>query len=282
MGGGRESPTSPSQVLGLLWVLRSRVPQVHRAGTHCRLLAQSLMAGSCEISNIFSNYISAMYQPDEVQPTLDMLGHLEDNSTLGLSVPTSQPLAQSTGRTWGAVVAAQGRQHIRQQRGGAAGLEERCKVLVPLGQVNSFHYASVSPRACWLKEDPKRHKVWLLGAHQVHKGDEGSLPSSPSTSQGTGCQGSSGEQFGSTVLETGVPLRCYDRHGMALGDARGTYQHSRVDPSTDGTNHTETNSGGSIRLLSPRTGAGQSEVTQEQALSACPTTLQAQGPLCPM
>lgn len=73
------------------------------------------MAGSCEISNIFSNYISAMYQPDEVQPTLDMLGHLEDNSTLGLSVPTSQPLAQSTGRTGGAVVAAPGRQHIRQQ-----------------------------------------------------------------------------------------------------------------------------------------------------------------------
>ncbi|NXR06813.1 ELF3 factor, partial [Semnornis frantzii] len=54
------------------------------------------MAGSCEISNIFSNYISAMYQPDEVQPTLDMLGHLGDDSTLGLSLPTSQPVAQST------------------------------------------------------------------------------------------------------------------------------------------------------------------------------------------
>uniref|UniRef100_A0A8C0BDP3 ETS-related transcription factor Elf-3 n=1 Tax=Buteo japonicus TaxID=224669 RepID=A0A8C0BDP3_9AVES len=47
------------------------------------------MAGSCEISNIFSNYISAMYQPDEVQPTLDVLGHLGDDSTLGLSLPTS-------------------------------------------------------------------------------------------------------------------------------------------------------------------------------------------------
>ncbi|XP_048184473.1 ETS-related transcription factor Elf-3 isoform X2 [Corvus hawaiiensis] len=54
------------------------------------------MAGSCEISNIFSNYISAMYQPDEVQPTLDMLGHLGDDSSLGLSLPASQPPTQST------------------------------------------------------------------------------------------------------------------------------------------------------------------------------------------
>ncbi|NXV22501.1 ELF3 factor, partial [Cepphus grylle] len=53
------------------------------------------MAGSCEISNIFSNYISAMYQPDEVQPTLDMLEHPGDDSTLGLSLPTSQPPAQN-------------------------------------------------------------------------------------------------------------------------------------------------------------------------------------------
>ncbi|CAN8200073.1 unnamed protein product [Coccothraustes coccothraustes] len=54
------------------------------------------MAGSCEISNIFSNYISAMYQPDEVQPSLDMLGQLGDDSTLGLGLPASQPPAQST------------------------------------------------------------------------------------------------------------------------------------------------------------------------------------------
>lgn len=73
------------------------------------------MAGSCEISNIFSNYINAMYQPDEVQPTLDMLGHPGDDGTLGLNLPTSQPPAQSTGRTRGAVVAAQGSQHTRQQ-----------------------------------------------------------------------------------------------------------------------------------------------------------------------
>uniref|UniRef100_A0A8D2NGN4 ETS-related transcription factor Elf-3 n=1 Tax=Zonotrichia albicollis TaxID=44394 RepID=A0A8D2NGN4_ZONAL len=49
------------------------------------------MAGSCEISNIFSNYISAMYQPDE----------LGDDSTLGLGLPASQPPAQSTGRSRG-------------------------------------------------------------------------------------------------------------------------------------------------------------------------------------
>uniref|UniRef100_A0A8D0EQ83 E74 like ETS transcription factor 3 n=1 Tax=Strix occidentalis caurina TaxID=311401 RepID=A0A8D0EQ83_STROC len=42
------------------------------------------MAGSCEISNIFSNYISAMYQPDE-------------------ALPASQPPAQSTGRAGGEV-----------------------------------------------------------------------------------------------------------------------------------------------------------------------------------
>lgn len=71
------------------------------------------MAGSCEISNIFSNYISAMYQPDEAQPALDVLGHLGDDSTLGLSPPTGQPLAQSTGRTWAVVVAAQGSRQAR-------------------------------------------------------------------------------------------------------------------------------------------------------------------------
>uniref|UniRef100_A0A8C6YQR5 ETS-related transcription factor Elf-3 n=1 Tax=Nothoprocta perdicaria TaxID=30464 RepID=A0A8C6YQR5_NOTPE len=53
------------------------------------------MAGSCEISNIFSNYISAMYQADEGQPSLDVLGQHGNDSTLGLSVPTSQPSAES-------------------------------------------------------------------------------------------------------------------------------------------------------------------------------------------
>lgn len=109
------------------------------------------MAGSCEISNIFSNYISAMYQPDEVQPSLDMLGHLGDDSALGLSLPASQPPAQSAGRTGGAAVAARGSQQARRPPGNAAGLEERDKVLEPLGQDSSFHRASVSPGVCWLK-----------------------------------------------------------------------------------------------------------------------------------
>lgn len=80
---------------------RLGVPQVLGAWAHCRLSAQSSMAGSCEISNIFSNYISAMYQPDEVQPALDMLGQFGDDSNLGLSLPASQPPAQSTGRSRG-------------------------------------------------------------------------------------------------------------------------------------------------------------------------------------
>lgn len=105
MGGGRDSPTSPSLTLGCCRCCGPGSPCLHGAGAHCHLLAQSSMAGSCEISNIFSNYISAMYQPDEVQPTLDMLGHLGDDSSLGLSLPASQPPAQSTGRTgegqWG-------------------------------------------------------------------------------------------------------------------------------------------------------------------------------------
>lgn len=229
------------------------------------------MAGSCEISNIFSNYISAMYQPDEVQPTLNMLGHPGDDSTLGLSLPTSQPPAQSTGRTEGPVVSAQGSQHTRQQQG----LEEHCKVLVPLGQVNSSHHASVSPGVCWLKDCCGRpwvaQRVAALERIRGTWGMRESLPSSPSMSQGMGCQGSPRDQFGSTVRVTGgPPLHQWDRHGVALGEARGTHQQSRVDPSIDGTNGTETNHVGSVMsLVSPRTGAGQSEVTQGQALSAC-------------
>lgn len=111
--GGRVRP-HPAWSQGCCGCCRLWSPCLHGAGAYCRLLAQSLMAGSCEISNIFSNYISAMYQPDEVQPTLDMLGHLGDDSTLGLSLPTSQPLAQSTGRTRGAEAAAQGTRHARQ------------------------------------------------------------------------------------------------------------------------------------------------------------------------
>uniref|UniRef100_A0A803Y077 E74 like ETS transcription factor 3 n=1 Tax=Meleagris gallopavo TaxID=9103 RepID=A0A803Y077_MELGA len=54
------------------------------------------MAASCEISNIFSNYISAMYQPEEVQLPLDVLGCPGEDSSMGLSLSTSQPLAEGT------------------------------------------------------------------------------------------------------------------------------------------------------------------------------------------
>lgn len=115
MEGGREGQPDPTQPdSGVLWVLQAWFHCLHRAGAHCHLSAQSSMAGSCEISNIFSNYISAMYQPDEGQPTLDMLGHLGDDSNLGLSLPASQPPAQSTGRTRGVAVVALGSWHMGQ------------------------------------------------------------------------------------------------------------------------------------------------------------------------
>ncbi|OXB72265.1 UNVERIFIED_CONTAM: hypothetical protein H355_003798, partial [Colinus virginianus] len=56
----------------------------------------SLMAASCEISNIFSNYISAMYQPEEVQLPLDVLGCPGEDGSVGLSLSSSQPLAEGT------------------------------------------------------------------------------------------------------------------------------------------------------------------------------------------
>lgn len=60
------------------------------------------MAGSCEISNIFSNYISAMYQPEEVQLPLDLLTHLGEENSLGLSVASSQlPVETAGGGLWG-------------------------------------------------------------------------------------------------------------------------------------------------------------------------------------
>lgn len=273
MERGRAQPHS-AQSQGCCECCGLRFPHLHRARAHCRLLAQSLMAGSCEISNIFSNYISAMYQPDEVQPTLDMVGHLGDDGSLGLSLPNSQPLAQGTGRTGGAVVAAQGCQHARQQQGSAVGLEEHCKVLVPLGQVNSLHYASVSRGVCWLKrlleETLGGTMCGCLEHNRCIRGMRDSLPSSLSTSQGTGCQGSPGQQFGSTVRVLGVPLHWWDHHGMALGEARGKDQQSRADPSTDGTMALKPMV---CRVSGPCCPPGQEQgrarlVTQEQALSS--------------
>ncbi|XP_067387849.1 ETS-related transcription factor Elf-3 isoform X2 [Emydura macquarii macquarii] len=47
------------------------------------------MAGSCEISNIFSNYISAMYQ-EEAQPPLEILAHLGSEDNLVLPAETTE------------------------------------------------------------------------------------------------------------------------------------------------------------------------------------------------
>lgn len=47
------------------------------------------MAGSCEISNIFSNYISAMYQPEEAQPPMELLAHLGKEDNLALPAETT-------------------------------------------------------------------------------------------------------------------------------------------------------------------------------------------------
>lgn len=62
-----------------------------------------------------------------------------------------------------------------QLRGSATGWEEHCKVLVPLGQVSSFHHASVSPGKGQkaVGGDPGWPKVWLLGAHVIYTGDGG-------------------------------------------------------------------------------------------------------------
>lgn len=56
------------------------------------------MAGSCEISNILSKYNSTMYQQEEPQLALDVLGHPGDDGSLGLSFPQSLPPVDTTGR----------------------------------------------------------------------------------------------------------------------------------------------------------------------------------------
>uniref|UniRef100_A0A8B9D6W3 E74 like ETS transcription factor 3 n=1 Tax=Anser cygnoides TaxID=8845 RepID=A0A8B9D6W3_ANSCY len=54
------------------------------------------MAGSCEISNILSKYNSTMYQQEESQLALDVLGHPGDDGSLGLSFPPSLPPVDTT------------------------------------------------------------------------------------------------------------------------------------------------------------------------------------------
>ncbi|XP_066481463.1 ETS-related transcription factor Elf-3 [Tiliqua scincoides] len=59
------------------------------------------MAGSCEISNLISNYISAMYQPEEVPPDPDLLTHFEEDNNLPLVLSSTQMPTETTGKpTW--------------------------------------------------------------------------------------------------------------------------------------------------------------------------------------
>uniref|UniRef100_A0A8D0GTG7 E74 like ETS transcription factor 3 n=1 Tax=Sphenodon punctatus TaxID=8508 RepID=A0A8D0GTG7_SPHPU len=55
------------------------------------------MAGPYEISNILSNYINAMYQPEESSSVPDLLTHLGDEDNLGVALPNTQVPAETTG-----------------------------------------------------------------------------------------------------------------------------------------------------------------------------------------
>nr|XP_056700408.1 ETS-related transcription factor Elf-3 [Euleptes europaea] len=59
------------------------------------------MAGSCEISNLLSNYISAMYQSEEMPPEPDLLTHLGDDESLLLPLSNLNVPIETTGKpTW--------------------------------------------------------------------------------------------------------------------------------------------------------------------------------------
>ncbi|XP_015680663.1 ETS-related transcription factor Elf-3 [Protobothrops mucrosquamatus] len=59
------------------------------------------MAGSCEISSLISNYISAMYQPEEAPPDPDLLTHLVEDDNLSLVLTNASMATETTGKpTW--------------------------------------------------------------------------------------------------------------------------------------------------------------------------------------
>ncbi|XP_003220563.1 ETS-related transcription factor Elf-3 isoform X2 [Anolis carolinensis] len=59
------------------------------------------MAGSCEISNLISNYISAIYDPEETPPDPDLLTHLGDDDSLSLALSNTHTVMETTGKpTW--------------------------------------------------------------------------------------------------------------------------------------------------------------------------------------
>lgn len=65
---------------------------------HFHLLAETSMAGSCEISNLISNYISAMYQQEETPPDPDLLTHFEEDENLPLILSNTHMPTETTGR----------------------------------------------------------------------------------------------------------------------------------------------------------------------------------------
>ncbi|XP_039185315.1 ETS-related transcription factor Elf-3 isoform X2 [Crotalus tigris] len=63
--------------------------------------SETSMAGSCEISNLISNYISAMYQPEEAPPDPDLLTHLVEDDNLSLVLTNASMATETTGKpTW--------------------------------------------------------------------------------------------------------------------------------------------------------------------------------------
>ncbi|XP_042322038.1 ETS-related transcription factor Elf-3 isoform X3 [Sceloporus undulatus] len=62
---------------------------------------ETAMAGSCEISNLISNYISAMYQQEETPPDPDLLTHLGDDDNISLALSNTHTAMETTGKpTW--------------------------------------------------------------------------------------------------------------------------------------------------------------------------------------
>lgn len=60
-------------------------------------LTETSMAGSCEISSLISNYISAMYQPEEAPPDPDLLTHLVEDDNLSLVLTNASMATETTG-----------------------------------------------------------------------------------------------------------------------------------------------------------------------------------------
>ncbi|KAH0618982.1 hypothetical protein JD844_018572 [Phrynosoma platyrhinos] len=81
----------------LLVELSGSVPEANNSN----LVSETAMSGSCEISNLISNYISAMYQQEETPPDPDLLTHLGDDDNISLSLSNTHTAMETTGKpTW--------------------------------------------------------------------------------------------------------------------------------------------------------------------------------------